>query len=337
MILCGGKGTRLRATSESLPKPLVEIGGMPVLWHVVQIYAAQGFTEFELLTGHRGDMIEAFAAACDWPEGVTVRCIDTGEETQTGGRVKLAFDANPAERVCITYADGVASVDLARLLSFHSDSGSLATMTIVRPELPFGVAMTDGDFVTGFIEKPVSSEWINGGFMIFEREALSSIDEKFLTNDFDYQISLDPDDYWVRVGNKDVTYEIRESSIGEKVSAVSGLSLIRQHMLDSTHDLVLNSGFEGVVVEGRDITTVVFPSAQTRILLTASEEVRLSRRSAELPEGISIAEQITKRDQNDAKVVDFFSPAQGVELVDSTELDFGSTVETIIRIIERTK
>ena len=150
---------------------------MPVLWHVVQIYAAQGFTEFELLTGHRGDMIEAFAAACDWPEGVTVRCIDTGEETQTGGRVKLAFDANPAERVCITYADGVASVDLARLLSFHSDSGSLATMTIVRPELPFGVAMTDGDFVTGFIEKPVSSEWINGGFMIFEREALSSIDE----------------------------------------------------------------------------------------------------------------------------------------------------------------
>jgi cytidylate kinase len=167
--------------------------------------------------------------------------------------------------------------------------------------------------------------------------ALSSIDEKFLTNDFDYQISLDPDDYWVRVGNKDVTYEIRESSIGEKVSAVSGLSLIRQHMLDSTHDLVLNSGFEGVVVEGRDITTVVFPSAQTRILLTASEEVRLRRRSAELPEGISIAEQITKRDQNDAKVVDFFSPAQGVELVDSTELDFGSTVEAIIRIIERTK
>jgi cytidylate kinase len=167
--------------------------------------------------------------------------------------------------------------------------------------------------------------------------ALSSIDEKFLTNDFDYQISLDPDEYWVRVGNKDVTYEIRESSIGEKVSAVSGLSLIRQHMLDSTHDLVLNSGFEGVVVEGRDITTVVFPSAQTRILLTASEEVRLSRRSAELPEGISIAEQITKRDQNDAKVVDFFSPAQGVELVDSTELDFGSTVEAIITIIERTK
>jgi cytidylate kinase len=167
--------------------------------------------------------------------------------------------------------------------------------------------------------------------------ALSSIDEKFLTKDFDYQISLDPDDYWVRVGTTDVTYEIRESSIGEKVSAVSGLPLIRQYMLKLTHDLVLTSGFERVVVEGRDITTVVFPSAQTRILLTAAEEVRLRRRSAELPEGISIAEQITKRDQNDAKVVDFLSPAQGVELVDSTELDFDSTVEAIIRIIERTK
>jgi cytidylate kinase len=167
--------------------------------------------------------------------------------------------------------------------------------------------------------------------------ALSSIDEKFLTKDFDYQISLYPDDYWVRVGNTDVTYEIRESSIGQKVSDVSGLPLIRQYMLELTHELVLTSGFEGVVVEGRDITTVVFPSAQTRILLTAAEEVRLRRRSAELPEGISIAEQITKRDQNDAKVVDFLSPALGVELVDSTELDFDSTVEAIITIIERTK
>ena len=92
-----------------------------------------------------------------------------------------------------------------------------------------------------------------------------------------------------------------------------------------------------MVVEGRDITTVVYPEAQTKILLTASEEVRLRRRSAELPEGISIAEQITKRDQNDAKVVDFLSPASGVELVDSSELDFDSTVEAIIEIIERTK
>ena len=134
-----------------------------------------------------------------------------------------------------------------------------------------------------------------------------------------------------------MTYEIRETRIGERVSEIAQLPVVRQYMHWITHNLVDNSCFSGVVVEGRDITTVVYPEAQTKILLTASEEVRLRRRSAELPEGISIAEQITKRDQNDAKVVDFLSPAPGVELVDSSELDFDSTVEAIIAIIERTK
>jgi len=166
---------------------------------------------------------------------------------------------------------------------------------------------------------------------------LASVDAGFLQTEFNYSISLNPDNYWVKVGDNDVTYEIRQSLIGEQVSAIAGLQPVREYMLKLTHDLVQSSGFAGVVVEGRDITTVVFPDAQTKILLTASEEVRLVRRSAELPEGISIAEQITKRDQNDAKVVDFLSPAPGVELVDSTELDFDSTVEAIINIIERTK
>ncbi len=174
-------------------------------------------------------------------------------------------------------------------------------------------------------------------FISSQAKNLAAIDLDFLTKEFDYRISLDPDDYWVKVGSTDVTYEIRETSIGEKVSAIAGLPIIREYMRNLAHELVNASGFAGVVVEGRDITTVVFPSAQNRILLTASEEVRLRRRSAELPEGISIAEQITKRDQNDSKVVDFLSPATGVELVDSTELDFDSTVEAIIRIIERTK
>ena len=166
---------------------------------------------------------------------------------------------------------------------------------------------------------------------------LASVDAGFLQTEFNYSISLNPDNYWVKVGDNDVTYEIRQSGIGEQVSAIAGLKPVREFMLKLTHELVESSGFAGVVVEGRDITTVVFPDAQTKILLTASEEVRLVRRSAELPEGISIAEQITKRDQNDAKVVDFLSPAPGVELVDSTELDFDSTVEAIINIIERTK
>lgn len=165
----------------------------------------------------------------------------------------------------------------------------------------------------------------------------ADIDETFLATNFDYQISLNPDNFWVKVGESDVTYEIRESRIGELVSEIAQLSVVRQYMHWLTHNLVEGSGFAGVVVEGRDITTVVYPEAQTKILLTASEEVRLRRRSAELPEGISIAEQITKRDQNDAKVVDFLSPAPGVELVDSSELDFDSTVEAIIAIIERTE
>ena len=167
--------------------------------------------------------------------------------------------------------------------------------------------------------------------------ALETLDKDFLSSSFNYSISLNPENYWVKVGDTDVTYEIRESKIGEQVSAIASLPVVREYMLKLSHDLAEHSGFAGVVVEGRDITTVVFPDAKTKILLTASEEVRLVRRSAELPEGISIAEQITKRDQNDAKVVDFLSPAPGVELVDSTELDFDSTVEAIINIIERTK
>src|SRR3954453_15622796 len=88
-ILCGGRGTRLQEHTQSIPKPLVEIGGRPILWHVMQIYAAQGFRRFLLCTGYRGEMLEEFAASCDWPEGVSVECVDTGLDTPTGGRIKL--------------------------------------------------------------------------------------------------------------------------------------------------------------------------------------------------------------------------------------------------------
>jgi cytidylate kinase len=150
---------------------------------------------------------------------------------------------------------------------------------------------------------------------------------------FDYAISLDPEDYWVRVGQQDVTYEIRNPSVGEVVSQFAGLPQVRQYMLAITRELVLESGLPGVIVEGRDITTKVFPEAKTRILLTASEEVRLGRRSAELPEGPIVADQVTKRDQNDSKVVDFLLPAEGVHLVDSSELDFDQTVSAVIELV----
>jgi len=156
-----------------------------------------------------------------------------------------------------------------------------------------------------------------------------------IAQSFDYSISLDPEDYWVKVADLDLTYEIRLASVGEAVSQFAILPQVRQYMHLLTKELVNSSGLAGVVVEGRDITTAVFPDAEKRILLTASEEVRLKRRSAELPEGTSIADQVTKRDQNDSKVVDFLVPAPGVHLVDSTELDFDSTVKAIIALVAK--
>jgi glucose-1-phosphate cytidylyltransferase len=168
-ILCGGRGTRLRERTEAIPKPLVEIGGKPILWHVIRIYAAQGFDRFVLLTGHRGELIERFAADERWPPGIELRCLDTGEETPTGGRLHRARAELGTATFLVTYADGVADIDLHQLVRFHREHGGLATMTAVRPELQFGVARVDGDgVVLGFQEKPRSEHWINGGFFCFE-------------------------------------------------------------------------------------------------------------------------------------------------------------------------
>ena len=177
-ILCGGRGTRLREKTESMPKALVEIGGRPILWHVMQIYAAQGCRRFVLCTGYLGEQVKEFADAETWPQGVEVLCVDTGLDTPTGGRLKLAGEAIGPGSFFATYADGVADIDLGALADFHADHGDLATMTIVRPNLQFGVAELDGDTrVRGFVEKPRSERWINGGFFCFEPDALDYIAE----------------------------------------------------------------------------------------------------------------------------------------------------------------
>ena len=169
VILCGGRGTRLQEHTQAIPKPLVEIGGRPILWHVIQIYAAQGLKRFTLCTGYKGEMIEQFAAECDWPGGVEVEAVDTGLDTPTGGRVHHVRDRVGDTPICVTYADGVADVDLPELVEYHERHGRLATMTVVRPELQFGVTELDGDGrVSGFHEKPRSEHWINGGFFCFE-------------------------------------------------------------------------------------------------------------------------------------------------------------------------
>ncbi len=177
VILCGGRGTRLRERTESVPKALVEIGGRPILWHVVGIYAAQGFERFLLATGYLGDAVVEFVAAASWPDGVTVDCVDTGLDTPTGGRIARLADRLDGDTFCATYADGVADIDLAALLDRHHGHGGLATMTVVRPNLQWGVAEIAGDGrVEGFVEKPRSEHWINGGFFCFEPGILDYLD-----------------------------------------------------------------------------------------------------------------------------------------------------------------
>jgi glucose-1-phosphate cytidylyltransferase len=168
-ILCGGRGTRLQERTHAIPKALVEIGGMPILWHVVRIYAAQGFGRFLLLTGYLGEAIEEFVAAAAWPEPIEIECVDTGPDTPTGGRICLAADHVGDGPFSLTYADGVADIDLAALGAFHRRHGGLATVTVVRPRAPFGVTqLDDDDRVLSFEEKPRLDQWVNGGFFAFE-------------------------------------------------------------------------------------------------------------------------------------------------------------------------
>ena len=178
MILCGGRGTRLRERTETVPKALVEIGGRPILWHVIGIYAAQGFERFLLATGYLGEAVEGFAAGERWPDGVEVECVDTGLDTPTGGRIALLGERLDRDPFCATYADGVADVDLEALLDFHHEHGALATMTVVRPLLQWGVAELDaGGRVEAFVEKPRAERWVNGGFFCFAPGVLGYLDQ----------------------------------------------------------------------------------------------------------------------------------------------------------------
>jgi glucose-1-phosphate cytidylyltransferase len=169
---------RLQEHTRAIPKPLVEIGGRPIVWHVVRLYVEQGFDRFILCTGYLGEQVERFATGCEWPAGVEVVCVDTGLHTPTGGRIARVAPYLPPGTFCCTYADGVADLDLRELVAFHRAHGALATMTTVRPRLPYGVAELDGDgLVRGFREKPRTEHWVNGGFFCLERGVLDYLSE----------------------------------------------------------------------------------------------------------------------------------------------------------------
>ncbi|WP_210493407.1 sugar phosphate nucleotidyltransferase [Patulibacter sp. SYSU D01012] len=176
VVLCGGRGTRLGAGRE-LPKPLTPIGGRPILQHVVELYAAQGARRFLLATGYRAPLVAEAVAGIAWPAGVEVACVDTGPDTETGGRVHRLRDRLDGEPFHLTYGDGVADVRLDALEAAHAAGGRTATITVVRPELPFGVAdLAPDGAIVGFREKPRTTHWINAGFMRLEPDVFDVLD-----------------------------------------------------------------------------------------------------------------------------------------------------------------
>jgi glucose-1-phosphate cytidylyltransferase len=177
VILCGGRGTRLQEHSQAVPKPLIEVGGRPIVWHVINMYLAHGFRRFLLLTGYLAGQVQAFAVRSSWPADAQIACLDTGTDTPTGERLRRAGSVLQEERFCLAYADGVADIHLTRLVEYHREHGQAATMAVVQPRLPFGVARLDGDgSVLGFSEKPRSELWVNAGFFCFERAAIDVLE-----------------------------------------------------------------------------------------------------------------------------------------------------------------
>lgn len=186
VILAGGLGTRLSEETDVRPKPMVEIGAKPMLWHIMQIYSRQGITDFIICCGHRGYVIKEYFAnyflhTCDvvfdlesnsmevlqsTAEPWRVTLIDTGEQTMTGGRLGRVLPLIGDEHFHFTYGDGLADIDLDALVSFHRRSGRLATVTAVQPPGRFGALKLEADRVTGFQEKPEDGGWINGGFFV---------------------------------------------------------------------------------------------------------------------------------------------------------------------------
>jgi len=196
VILAGGVGSRLSEETGQIPKPMVEIGSRPILWHIMKIYASYGIDEFIICLGYKGHLIKRYFADYRFfggsvtvdltmgkveyhdphPEPWRVALVDTGAETGTGGRLKAIAGLLGSEPFCMTYGDGVGDVDIRKLVAFHKSHGKLATITAVLPPARFGALRIADDVVTKFEEKPAADDgWINGGFFVLDPAVLGYI------------------------------------------------------------------------------------------------------------------------------------------------------------------
>jgi glucose-1-phosphate cytidylyltransferase len=199
VILAGGIGTRITEESKLKPKPMIDIGGKPILWHIMKIYSSYGINEFIICCGYKGEQIKRYFA--DYylnnsdiefdlqnnkyktikknNETWKVTTIDTGQKSMTGGRLaRIKKYLKPNETFFMTYGDGLGSVNIKKLLSFHKKYKKLATMTIVRPPARFGIVKQKKNLVTNFVEKPAGDgSWINGGFFVLEKKALDLVNK----------------------------------------------------------------------------------------------------------------------------------------------------------------
>ena len=200
VILCGGKGTRMREETEYKPKPLVEVGGMPILWHIMKIYSHYGFNDFVLCLGYKGNLIKEYFLNFEWfandftlhmgdgkgkvlththtMENWNITFADTGEDTDTGGRVKNIQKYIDGDSFFLTYGDGVADIDISSLLEFHKSKGKVATVTGTKPTWRFGVLdVGNSGIAASFAEKPATNGLINGGFFVLDTRIFDYLNE----------------------------------------------------------------------------------------------------------------------------------------------------------------
>ena len=175
IILAGGLGTRISEETSEKPKPMVLLAGKPILWHLMKTFELGNITEFVIAAGYKSGVINEWVSSLksDW----SIEVLDTGLNTQTGGRIKLCMESLKGERVIATYGDGLANVNIHKLLAFHERQEKLATITAVRPPARFGVLKSDNGLVTHFGEKnQTDAGWINGGFFVLEHDVYDYID-----------------------------------------------------------------------------------------------------------------------------------------------------------------